>query len=97
MANQLGRADLAVNYLEQALRITGGNAFYHNNFGQALLALGRLDEAIESFRRALTVEPKLAEAYGNLAIAFRHQGKIADRRPAAQAGDRAQARIRASP
>jgi protein O-GlcNAc transferase len=78
IANQLGRSDLAIGYLERALRLTGGNAIYHNNFGQALMALGRLDEAIESFRRALAFEPRLAEAYGNLAIAFRHQGKTGD-------------------
>jgi predicted O-linked N-acetylglucosamine transferase (SPINDLY family) len=78
IATQLGRADLALGYLEQAIRLTGGNAIYHNNFGQALMALGRLDEAVASFRQALQFEPRQAEAYGNLAIAFRHQGKTGD-------------------
>src|SRR5438105_941323 len=77
IANQSGQPALALEYLERALRVQDGSALYHCNHGQALLGLGRLDEAIASFRRALGLQPTLAEAYGNLAIAFRHQGKLA--------------------
>ena len=78
IANQVGRPELAVDYIGRALRVEEKSAIYHNNLGQALLALGRLDDAVASFRRALALEPKLAEAYANLAIAFRHQGKTGD-------------------
>ncbi len=40
--------------------------------GIALKELGRLDEAIESFTRALTFEPDFAEAYVNLGLAIKN-------------------------
>src|SRR5258708_22253098 len=78
LANQVGRPELAIDYIGRALRTQDQSAVYHNNYGQALAALGRLDEAIASYRRALALHPTLAEAYGNLAVVFQHQGKTAD-------------------
>jgi predicted O-linked N-acetylglucosamine transferase (SPINDLY family) len=78
IANQSGRPELALDFIGRALRIQDASALYHCNFGQALLALGRLEEAAASFRKALSLQPTLAEAYGNLAIALHHQGKTDD-------------------
>lgn len=41
-----------------------------NNLGVALASVGRLDEAIEEFRRALAIRPGFADAERNLAMAL---------------------------
>ncbi|MBI3513239.1 MAG: tetratricopeptide repeat protein [Proteobacteria bacterium] len=78
LANQVGRADLAVDYIGRAVDIEPNSAIYHNNLGQALMALGRFDAAAASFRQALELHPTLAEGYGNLAMALQQQGKTGD-------------------
>ena len=44
------------------------------NVGNELLAEGRTDEAIESYRRAIAADPRMAEAHHNLGVALRTQG-----------------------
>jgi cytochrome c-type biogenesis protein CcmH/NrfG len=45
----------------------------HINLGVALRAQGRLDEAIASYRQALSLQPDNAVAQTNLANALREQ------------------------
>lgn len=45
-----------------------------NNLGNALREIGRRDEAIASFERALAIRPEFAEAHNNLGIAWATQG-----------------------
>ena len=63
LANQTGRSDLAVRLIGEALARDGGDAAYHSNLGNALHALGRLDEADGSYRRALALKPDYAGAH----------------------------------
>ena len=42
----------------------------HNNLGIALGSQGKLDEAIEEFRRALVIQPGFAGAQQNLDLAL---------------------------
>lgn len=49
-----------------------------NTVGVALLALGRLDEAEENFRRALELDPDNVSTYQNMAETRRLQGRFAD-------------------
>ena len=44
VALQAGRADVAVEFISQAIRIDGGQAAYHANLGEAYRGLGRLDD-----------------------------------------------------
>jgi tetratricopeptide (TPR) repeat protein len=37
----------------------------YNNLGAALMHMGAFDEAIANFRRAIEIDPLLAEAYNN--------------------------------
>ena len=39
----------------------------HSNLGNALQELGRLEEAVASYRKALAIKPDYAEAHHNLA------------------------------
>ena len=49
-----------------ALACTSGNYTAHNDLGNALLSLGRVDDAIEQYRAALKINPDNAEACYNL-------------------------------
>jgi tetratricopeptide (TPR) repeat protein len=42
----------------------------------ALGGRGRLDEAIVCFKKALAINPQLAEAHRNLGMVFARQGKL---------------------
>jgi protein O-GlcNAc transferase len=46
----------------------------HNNLGVAVGMLGRLDEAIGHFRRALQIRPDYSDAQRNLAAALQAIG-----------------------
>jgi tetratricopeptide (TPR) repeat protein len=48
----------------------------HNNLGQALVSLGRSEEAIDHFRKALEIKPDHAEAHNNLGAALFKKGQV---------------------
>jgi Flp pilus assembly protein TadD len=48
------------------LACTTGNVVAHNNLGEALLQMGRADEAAVQFREALEIQPNSAQAHNNL-------------------------------
>jgi tetratricopeptide (TPR) repeat protein len=50
----------------------------HNNLGNALLELDRIDEAIHHYRRALELEPELDDARYNMGVALWKLGRVAD-------------------
>ena len=47
----------------------------HNNLGNALKGLGKLDEAVASYHKALAIKPDLADAHSNLAIVLNSCGR----------------------
>jgi tetratricopeptide (TPR) repeat protein len=53
-------------------------AITEHNLGAALQSDGRLDEAIEHYRRAITVRPDYAPAYNNMGAVLRAKGQVAD-------------------
>lgn len=57
----------SVDVLRRALDITPKQTMAHVWMGQSLLSLGRMDEAIASFERALELEPDSADAHQGLA------------------------------
>ena len=48
----------------------------HNNIGIINRALGKLDEAIEAYKKALTLKPDYAEAYNNMGNTLQDQGEL---------------------
>ena len=75
IANQVGKPDVAIECIGgQCSKGTDG-AFYCN-LGNAIVALGNLDEAISSFRRALKFNPRFAEAHSNLGHVLKEQGQL---------------------
>ncbi len=73
---RLGRNDEAKGVLEHALELGPAGrveATIRYDLGNAQLALGRIDEAIESYRASLVLEPDDLQAKMNLEIALRRQ------------------------
>lgn len=67
IALQVGKADIAVELIGQAIRHHDRNAAYFSNLGTALRRLGRFDEALDVCRRAVDIAPGFVDAYNNLA------------------------------
>jgi len=62
IACQVGRHDLAVGLIGEAIAIESGVAEYHSNLGVALKEQGQLDQALASFDKALALKPDYAHA-----------------------------------
>jgi len=78
LARQVGRNDLAIEYISQALRLKPDYAEAHYNLANALLRQGKLTEAVASYQQTLHLKPDYAGAHNNLASAFRRQGKLTE-------------------
>ena len=48
----------------------------HNNLGNVLMSLGRLDEAAAHYQQALSLKPDFAEAHNNLGNVLLSQGEV---------------------
>lgn len=70
------RAADALAYFEGAMRTDRVNPNLHFMAGLANGKLGRVEEAIAAYRRALQYQPEFVEARANLAYLLEHSGKI---------------------
>jgi tetratricopeptide (TPR) repeat protein len=68
VAYQLGRYELAIELIGQAIQQNGKNPSYHICHGVALQALSHLEEAIEAYHQALALEPDNTEALNNCGL-----------------------------
>jgi tetratricopeptide (TPR) repeat protein len=73
MANQVGKPDLAIELIGKAIEINPSLTAYHNNFANAAKAGGDLSGAEASYRRALVLDRRNAEAYLNLGTLLEEQ------------------------
>ena len=62
IAHQVGRNDIAVDLIGQAIALNELAPEFHNNIGEAYRALGRLDAAAWHFERSLALRPGLSRA-----------------------------------
>ena len=76
IAARTGRDDLALDYLEAAVRLKPDFAEAHNILGIVLVKQRKLAEAVDRFRQALRAQPDHAMAHGNLGNALREQGDL---------------------
>ena len=51
----------------------------YNILGSANKSLGKLDDAIEAYKKALSIKPDYEEAYKNMGLALQEQGKLDNR------------------
>lgn len=66
----------ALTASQKAAEFLSEDAQAHYNFGVALQDLGRHDNAVASYRRALKVKPDYAEAHSNLGVALKELGHL---------------------
>lgn len=66
----------------RAAALTGENFIAELNYGAALARAGRTEEALVRYRRAISFNPRFAEAHFNLAVNLDRLGRAADARSA---------------
>ena len=71
-----GRFEDAAAQLQAALNIDRGNADALHLLGNAQAAMGLIDDAIESYRRALRLVPQFPEVYSGLQRAYEQRGDL---------------------
>ncbi|MDE2259853.1 MAG: tetratricopeptide repeat protein [Betaproteobacteria bacterium] len=69
---------MALFELQRATELMPDDAEAHYNLGNALKALGRLDDAVASYHRVLKFRPDLAEVHNNLGNALKDLGRLDD-------------------
>jgi len=75
LAESLGRLELTIALEEYALARDPLDAVANNNQGDSYLSAGRLDEAIASFRTALTLSPAYIGAQYRIGVALLLKGE----------------------
>jgi tetratricopeptide (TPR) repeat protein len=68
IAHQTRHYDAAAKLIGRAIALNGDAAQYHNSYGNALRALERFPEAMQSYRRAIKCDPTLAIAHHRLGM-----------------------------
>ena len=67
---QRGRISLAIEHVEQAIRLESTIARFRSNLGIVYRAAGRLDDALASGREAVRLKPDVAEAHNSLGVTW---------------------------
>ena len=75
-----GEYELALNAYYRAASVQGMNADILSAVGSADLQLGRLNQAEQILRRALTEDPTFVPAINNLGVVLMEQGKFGEAR-----------------
>ena len=78
LAHQVGRNEIAVDYISRALQVRPFFAEAHFNLGIVFKAQKKLDQAVACLQQAVRHKPDYADAYNNLGIALKEQGKLAE-------------------
>lgn len=70
IAYDVGKPDMAIQLLSEAIKHGGKVAMYHANIGEMYRQCKNLDKAVAHGRKAVELDPKLAYARSNLGIAY---------------------------
>jgi tetratricopeptide (TPR) repeat protein len=73
IANQIGKPELAVQLIGEAIEINPLVTAYHNNFANAAKACGDLAKAEASYQDAIELDQKNADAHHNLGTLLEEQ------------------------
>ena len=76
LAGQRGTPDAAIDYLTRAIAVNRRNPVYHYNLGLAYQAAKKPDEAGNSFKRTLELEPTHIEALKGMGGALLALGRL---------------------
>ncbi len=76
IARQVGKPEMAVDYMKKSLTLKPHNAGFHYNLGTAYQELKDLDRAAASFREAVRIKADYADAHFSLAATLKMQGQL---------------------
>ena len=76
IAFQAGMAENSLVLIARAIGKNPDKAIYYCNLGNTLQALGRLDEAMESHQKALSLSPNLSESHNSVGFLLKEQGRF---------------------
>lgn len=62
--------EMAINFINSAIQINDKNPYYFSNLGIAQLEAGRCHDSVDSFSRALSLNPALAQVSFNMGNAY---------------------------
>jgi tetratricopeptide (TPR) repeat protein len=88
--HQIGVWQDSFTLFSHALAVTEKNYVAHDNRGLHLYKAGRVDEAMEDYRRALAINPAYMNANNNLGHALAEQGRPTEALPFYRVAQRAQ-------
>ena len=78
IAMQVAQPEAASDFFRRAIAGNPAAPAYHSNLAVALMALGRLPDAISAVKDALRLQPDFADAHYNLGKALNEQGRFDD-------------------
>jgi predicted O-linked N-acetylglucosamine transferase (SPINDLY family) len=78
LAYQVGRFDIAVQLISEAVKRRPGEVEFLANLGESLRRLGRLDEALHPLKEAVSLDPSHANAMANLGVLQADMGNLAE-------------------
>lgn len=76
IAYQVGKHDIAVEYVKQAIALNPAVAEFHNNLGTVYLDQDQVEAARPHFATALQLQPDYVEAHYNMGNLLRNEGKF---------------------
>jgi tetratricopeptide (TPR) repeat protein len=68
----------SVTLFQHTIAVTQNNYVMHNNYGNYLMNMGKLDEAVEHFNKSLKIKPRAAKVHNNLGNALSRLEKLDD-------------------
>jgi Tfp pilus assembly protein PilF len=74
IAFQVGKPELAAEYLTEAIKIDAFRATYPADLGEIYRAQDKIPAAIDCYRKALALDPEMAEAHNNLGTLLQTAG-----------------------
>ncbi len=76
MANQLGRPEVAIDLIGQAVAQLPNEPDFHGNLAAAYQLVGRVPDAIRHHREAIRLNPKAVNEYAFLSEALQQEGRF---------------------
>jgi len=73
-----GQIETAIKQAEALTKQYPGAVVVWNILGTSRAQIGKLDEAIEAYKKTISLKPDYAKAYSNMGIVLRNQGKFAE-------------------
>lgn len=80
LASQMEQHEAGAALIAEAIKINPNVPIYYNNLGTALGYMGKIREEEEAYRKALSLNPHLAAALGNLVRCLIQQGRVDEAR-----------------